>query len=291
MKRVLITGTGGYIGGNIERWLSAFQEEYYTEKISVRGEAWKEKSFSGYDVMFHAAGIAHADVGDVSEERKRQYYEVNTDLTIALAKKAKAEGVKQFIFMSSMIVYSGCKETHITKETLPVPLNVYGDSKWRADLNVQELNALDYKTVVIRPPMIYGKNSRGNYPHLAKLAAKLPVFPIVKNKRSMLHIDNLCEFVKQAIDGEKSGVFFPQNAEYTATSDMVKMIAEVKGHKICLIPGFDWAIKRMMKLPGKIGGLAAKAFGDFTYDMRMSEYPGMDYQIVHLKESIKRTEG
>ena len=138
------------------------------------------------------------------------------------ANKAKEAEVKQFIFMSSMIVYSGCETTHITKDTKPKAENFYGDSKLQADLKLQEMNDDSFKVVVVRPPMIYGKGSKGNYPQLVKLATKLPVFPIVNNKRSMLHIDNLCEFIKLMIDNEESGVFFPQNSKYTNTSDMVQ---------------------------------------------------------------------
>lgn len=172
--------------------------------------------FSGYDVVYHVAGIAYADVGKVTEEQKQLYYQVNTDLAVDTAEKVQEAGVKQFLFMSSMIVYSGCKEKMIHANTKPKPLNFYEDSKWQADQKIRELGDESFKVVVLRPPMIYGKGSKGNYPELAKL----PVFPIVKNKWSMLHIDNLCQFVKLMIDHEGSGVFFPQNGEYTNTSDM-----------------------------------------------------------------------
>ena len=124
---------------------------------------------------------------------------------------------------------------------------------------------------------------------MAKLAGKLPVFPEVKNERSMLHIDNLCEFVKLMIDNEESGVFFPQNGEYTNTSDMVEMIAAVKNHRIVMIPGMSIAVKVMAKIPGKIGSLTEKAFGDSAYDMQMSEYKE-NYRVRSLLDSIRLTE-
>lgn len=168
-------------------------------------------------------------------------------------------------------------------------MNCYGDSKWQADQKVRKLETTEFKVVVLRAPMIYGKNSRGNYPELAKLAARLPVFPVVKNKRSMLHIDNLCEFIRLMVDNEESGVFFPQNREYTVTSDMVRMIAAVRQHKIIMVSGFGWGIKLMMKIPGRIGVLATKAFGDSAYDMQMSEYKE-DYRINSLEKSVILTE-
>ena len=235
------------------------------------------------------AGIAHADVENVSEERKKLYYKVNTELAVSVAEKAKSEDVKQFIFMSSMIIFSGCQEKIITADTKPKPLNFYGDSKWQADQKIRALGDEKFKVVILRPPMIYGKDSKGNYSELAKLAGKLVIFPKVKNMRSMLYIENFCQFVKLMIDNEESGIFFPQNGEYTITSEMVKMIADAKGHKIMIIPGFGWTIKILMKIPGRIGKLATKAFGDGVYEMSISRYRE-EYRVVSLKESIIRTQ-
>lgn len=289
-KKILITGAGSYIGTAVEAWLMKNPEKYQVETIDMTDDNWRKKSFSVYDVVYHVAGIAHADVGSVSEEVKKKYYKVNTDLAVETAEKAKNEGVKQFIFMSSMIVYSGCREKIIHADTRPEPLNFYGDSKWQADQKIQALADESFKVVVLRPPMIYGKGSKGNYPELAKLASKLPFFPIVHNRRSMLNIDNLCEFVKLMIDEQESGVFFPQNGEYTNTSDMVQMIADVKGHRIIMIPGTNQAVRLMSKVPGEVGQLAEKAFGDLAYDMSMSEYH-RNYRVNSLRKSIELTEG
>lgn len=290
LKKVLITGASSYIGESVEKWLNNSDNEYEVDTLDMLDPNWKEFDFSKYDTVFHVAGIAHADVGNVSEEVKQKYYQVNTDLTLEVANIAKNAKVRQFIFMSSMIVYSGCGTTHIIKDTKPKAENFYGDSKLQADLKLQEMNDDSFKVVVVRPPMIYGKGSKGNYPQLVKLATKLPVFPIVNNKRSMLHIDNLCEFIKLMIDNEESGVFFPQNDEYTNTSDMVQMIASIKGHKIILLPGTSLFIKLLGNIPGKIGRLASKAFGDSYYDMNLSDYVE-GYRINNFRHSIEMTEG
>lgn len=289
-KRVLITGANSYIGVSVENWLLNSNGNYEIDTLDMVGDEWKNTDLSKYDVLYHVAGIAHADVGNVTEEQKQLYYKVNTELTLDVARRAKEAGVKQFIFMSSMIVYSGCNKDTITAETQPKPSNFYGDSKWQADQALQKMNSEEFKVVVLRPPMIYGKGSKGNYPELAKLASKLPVFPVVKNKRSMLHLDNLCQFVKLMIDNEEQGVFFPQNSEYTNTSEMVYMIATVKGHRIIMIPGMGWFVKILEKVPGKIGGLATKAFGDSAYEMSMSEYKE-EYRVNSLRKSIYLTEG
>lgn len=295
MKKVLITGANSYIGVSF----AAYAEQHYPTDLSVDtvdmiGSGWREKDFSGYDIVFHVAGIAHADVGKVSEEVKAKYYAINTDLAIETAKKAKSEGVKQFVFMSSAIVYGDSapygKTLRITGDTEPKPANFYGDSKWQADKGVRELEEAPFFVTVLRPPMIYGKGSKGNYPTLAKMAKKLPFFPNVQNERSMLYIENLCEFLCQVMMRGERGVFWPQNAEYARTSDLVKMIGAENGHKVRLSKFWNGFVFIGSHFPGKIGRLTNKAFGNFSYDQSMSEYD-FEYRPVGIQESIRRTEG
>lgn len=293
MKRVLITGAGSYIGTTFEKWAAENSQEIKTVTLDMRGEAWKAHDFHGYDAIFHVAGIAHADVGKVTEEQKSQYYKVNAELTITCAKKAKAEGVKQFIFMSSIIVYGESagigKSRMITKDTPLAPANFYGDSKVKAEEGLQALADDSFKIVILRPPMIYGKGSKGNYPLLAKMARRLPVFPNVKNERSMLYVGNLCKFITLMIENEENGIFFPQNTEYVQTSEMVSQIAAVHGKKIHLTRTFNPILTFMGKRGGRLGGLVNKAFGNMTYDRKLSEYKE-EYRIYGLTESVQLTE-
>ena len=103
---------------------------------------------------------------------------------------------------------------------------------------------------MLRPPMIYGKGSKGNYPLLAKLAKKLPVFPDIKNERSMLHIDNLCEFLRLLMLDGGGGIHYPQNREYVRTSDMVRMIAKETGHRIWVTKLLNPVVWIAAKIPG-----------------------------------------
>ncbi len=295
MKKVLITGANSYIGTSFEKYVTEhYSSELFIDTVDMIDGSWRQHDFSLYDVVYHVAGIAHADVGKVTEEVKAKYYAINTDLTIETCKKAKSEGVKQFVFMSSAIVYGDSapygKEKRITSDTEPNPANFYGDSKWQADKGVRELSDDSFIVTVLRPPMIYGNGSKGNYPTLAKLAKKLPVFPDIQNERSMLYIENLCEFLCQVMLRGKGGVFWPQNAEYTRTSDMVRIIGEVSGHRIRVSKTWNWLVSITSHIPGKVAALTNKAFGNMSYDKTMSQY-GFDYQIVNLKESIERTEG
>ena len=287
MKNVLITGANSYVGDSLKRWLLQYSSEYSVDIVDTISENWIKKDFTKYDVVFNVAGIAHADVGNVSEETEKLYYSVNTDLAVKIAEKAKASNVKQFIFMSSMIIYSGVEVVNET--TQPNPENFYGDSKLQADIKIRELESESFKVAIIRPPMIYGYGSKGNYKQLSKIASKLPFFPKVNNKRSMIYINNFCNFVKLLIDNEDRGVFFPQNGEYSNTSEIVKMIAEANNHKIIIIPGFNWFVNILKRCPGKIGKLTTKAFGNFAYDMSMSDYRA-EYRVSTLSESIILTE-
>ena len=289
MKKILITGANSYIGMSVERYLGQWKDDYQVDTVDMIDGTWRQRSFAGYDTVYHVAGLAHSDTGNVSEERKAFYYKINTDLTVETAQKAKADGVKQFIFMSSAIVYGESapigKSKVITRDTPLNPANFYGDSKVQAEKGILPLNDESFKVVILRPPMIYGPGSKGNYPVLSKLARKLPVFPEVDNRRSMLYIENLAEFVRLMVKNEEQGVFWPQNGEYTNTTQLVKLIAKAHGKKLTVIPGLGWALK----LLSHATGLVNKAFGSLCYDMELSAY-SQDYRKVGLEESIIITE-
>ena len=284
MKKVLITGKNSYVGNSFEKWLENYPGEYEVNKISVRDDSWEKHDFSNYDAILHVAGIAH-----VSTDPKMQnlYYKVNRDLTIKIAKKAKKDGVKQFIFMSSIIVYGESQKNRaiITEETIPTPSNFYGKSKLEAEKGIEALKSDSFKSVIVRPPMIYGKGSKGNYPKLAKVAKKLPIFPDVDNQRSMLYIDNLCEFLHLMIKNEESGLFFPQNKEFVKTSEMVQFIAKTHKKRIRLVRFLNPIINVMI---GR-SAIVNKMFGNLVYDKNLSKYK-QNYQIRDLKRSLELSE-
>ena len=291
MKKILITGAGSYIGTSFENYINTnFPDKYTVDTVDMIGGGWKEKDFSPYDTVFHVAGIAHSDNGKIAPEKEKLYYSVNAELTSAAAEKAKSDGARQFIFMSSAIVYGNSapigKTKIITADTPVSPANCYGDSKVQAEKRLKLLEDENFKVVILRSPMINGKGSKGNYPLLAKLALKLPFFPRVQNERSMLYIENLCEFVRLMIENEESGTFFPQNSEYSNTSELVEMIAAAHGKKIKLIGGFT----RLLKIMSCFTGLVNKAFGNLTYERSISDYKE-NYRVAELGDSVKRTEG
>ncbi|MCY7731070.1 NAD-dependent epimerase/dehydratase family protein [Aerococcus urinaeequi] len=277
MKRILLTGRNSYIGNAVEEWLAQWPEEYIVEKISVRDDSWRSLNWQDYDAIIHVAGIAH-NSSDASLED--EYYRVNRDLTVEVAKKAKADKVTHFVNMSSIIVF-GTKHEEITPQTKPNPDNFYGDSKLQAEEQLNTLSDQNFKITHVRPPMVYGKDSKGNFPLLAKMAVKTPIFPKYKNKRSMIYIKNLTELLRLVVDNGISGYIHPQNPEFVQTSKLVKCIAEANKHKLIETILFNVVIKMLSNI-----GLVNKVFGDLYYTRDMSE-GNTNYQKYTLNESIQ----
>lgn len=289
MKRILILGRSSYIGTAFAD-LIAKRPGYAVKTVGTRDREWEAEDFSGYDSLLYVAGIAHSDSGKITPERAKEYYEINTALTASVARKAKMEGVKQFVFISSMIVYGASRgigqDGFINENTVPAPENSYGDSKLQAELALKAMDDEKFKVVIIRSPMVYGEGCKGNYPLISKFARVFPIFPYKKNQRSMIYIGNLLEFIRLMVDNHENGVFFPQNTGHVDTGEMLKLIAEYHHKRIYLMPIPACVIALMSKLLPA----ARKVYGNFAYDPAMSCYR-MDYCLFSFRESIFRTEG
>ena len=282
MKKILITGAGSYVGESVKKYMLA-HGDYQIDAVDTMGDNWKKADYGLYDAVFHVAGIAHVNADPKMEPL---YYKVNRDLTIEVAKHAKAAGVKQFVFMSSQIVFhesQSLKTEVLTADTKENPNGFYGDSKLQAEKGLHEMECDSFKVCILRPPMIYGPNSKGNFPRLAKLATKVPVFPCWHNKRSMLYIDNLAEFVKQAVERQLCGTFYPQNRELADTVEIIRCFAKAAGHKVWitrLLNPFVWLGSFILQPINKM-------FATYYYEPKMS-VADFDYQLVSFEESLKR---
>ncbi|MCF1685043.1 NAD-dependent epimerase/dehydratase family protein [Tetragenococcus halophilus] len=287
MKRILITGKNSYIGQTFINWVKANNVDYKIDTIDLKDPDWKKQDFSIYDCLIHLAAIVHK-----KGQEDDIYYRVNRDLAVETAQKAKDEGIKQFVFFSTMSVYDK-NSVVVSSHTKPAPNNAYGKSKLEAEKLIYRLMTPEFIVSILRPPMIYGYNSPGNYRRISSLAQRVFVFPKIENKRSMLFIENLHSFLKLIIDNKLSGYYFPQNEELVNTSNLVKQIALKNNKKIYLIPGFKWIIDFLEK---KIE-LFSKVFGSFYYDSTLSGSPGTEegnikflYQEKSFKESIRASE-
>ena len=279
MKKVLITGVNSYVGNKFTEWMDNYPGEVDIDKVSMRDNKWRSMDFSVYDSILHVAGIAHRKE---TQKNKGLYFKVNRDITYEIASKARKDGVNQFVFLSTMSIY-GMITGEIGKKTIPNPSTFYGLSKLEAERDIFSLNNDKFKIAILRPPMIYGRNCPGNYTKLKRLVLKVPVFPAIENKRSMIYIENLSEFIKQIIFKEKSGFFMPQNNEYVSTFDLVKQISIHNSHKIYFTSSFN---KILINLP--INSIK-KLFGNLVYSIDLSE-ENIKYNIYNFEESIELTE-
>lgn len=280
MKRILITGKDSYIGKEFEAWLrrAEYKGMYQADTVDMRDGLWRDKDFSCFDVVLHVAGIAHRRE---TKANRSLYYEVNRDLAIETAKKAKEEGVRHFILLSTMNVY-GKIEGIITGQTPPSPVTHYGKSKLEADIGIQKMESNDFKVAIVRPPMVYGNGCKGNFPKLAGLAGKTRFFPAADNRRSMIYIENLCDCIELIIRLEKRGVFHPQNGEYVSTEALVRKIAECHGHRVIFIPFLAKILRRIGGAGGK------KVFGTLIYDMDKERYGKISFDTsIEKTESLK----
>lgn len=287
MKKILITGTGSYIGTSFKNWISKWPDEYEVQTIDMRGNDWKENFFSDYDVVYHIAAIVH-----VKENYTEKYFNVNRDLTFEVARKAKKEGVKHFIFLSTMGVY-GAETGYINESTKTDPKTPYAKSKLEAEALLNRLADDSFKVTIVRPPIVYGKDCRGNYPRLARIALKLPFFPMINNERSMIFIDNLSEFIRLVINYKVGGLFFPQNKEYVNTTELMSLVSNIHGKNLKFTKFFNPGVY----LGIKFSTTFRKVFGSFVYDKHMPGGPGclvdgnkFDYETCSFKESVERTE-
>jgi len=258
MKNILITGANSYIGMSFAKYARG---KFNIESINVRDDKWKEFDFSHFDTVLHCAGIAHT-----APKKDVPYMAVNCDLAVNIAKHAKTAGVKQFVFLSSMSVHD--------------PKSPYGASKLAAEQKFQVLASDCFNICILRPPMVYGYGCKGNFPRLVKLATKLPFFANIKNQRSMIYIDNLSEFICQAIAENKTGTHNPQNTEYVNTTELVKLIADLHGRRMPTTKLFNPIIKFLQK---KIEPFD-KLFGNMTYTKAGDE---ADYNVVDFEDSVQ----
>lgn len=257
MKRILITGKNGYIGTNLAAFLSRQPSLYAVESISLRDRAPDAYDFHGADAIVHLAAIVHRK----ETQRNRALYDaVNRDLAIALAEKAKREGVKQFVFMSTMSVY-GMDEGTVTKDTLPDPKTAYGRSKLEAERAIAALAEEDFTVTVLRAPVVFGPGAKGNPARLERLAKHLPFCPTYENRRTAVSIETLCGAIESALRTPRSCILFPQEPAPVSTCTLLERIQREQGKPVRKTKLLNPLI-RMLRACTRVG---KKAFGDLVY--------------------------
>lgn len=260
---VLIAGKGSYIGTTVRDYLLQ-DPRYSVTELDMLDPAWREFDFSHFDVVYQVAGVAHQKE---TEENAHLYYEVNRDLAVEVAKKAKAAGVKHFIYMSSMSVYGLEQSNELIGLSTPTnPKTNYGWSKLQAEEKLKELEDENFTMSFLRPPMVYGEGAPGNLEKLFKAVRKAHVFPTIRNERSSISVDNLADGVKKVIEKGYCGIVILQDNKYRCTTDIVKEEMAKEGVKVMFASAFNPAVKAMI---GTVD-VATKAFGNLKYEMNLN---------------------
>lgn len=259
MKKILVIGANSYIGQSFQQYVFSYNKENMTVKlVSASDGSWRQVDYSLYDVVLHLSGVVHRRE---KKGMKVLYDEVNHKMAVEVAKRAKESDVKQFVFMSTAAVF-GSKAERITTNTIPNPTTYYGKSKLAAEQDIVKLQGREFKVAIVRPPLVYGQACKGNYPRLVKLAKLMPIFPDIHNKRSMIYIDTLSEFLLMLIEEEGCGYYHPQDEDYVDTCELVVKIRKEMGKKTCLIGLFNPLARLLAKNVGSIN----KMFGDCYFE-------------------------
>lgn len=287
--KILITGKTSRIGNAFMDYMQTkYPGEMIIDAVSLREDAWKTHSWSEYDAIIHAVGVTKADTTGMDADTERHYYDINRDLAIEAAKKAKADGVKHFIYLSTMMVYGNSapigRSFTIDKSTKPKPESVYGKSKLEGEMGVTDIANDSFILTVIREPVVYGEHLDGEFQKLLNLSKKVAVFPKINSTKSYIYEGNLCECFRQVILHRVQGIICPQNREVPTTSDLYSGMRVVQGKKT-VKPGHMTGILKMLS---HITRYVNAVFNDMKYTEELSRIEGVEYRVFSLEESILR---
>jgi len=280
--KVLIIGKNSFIGRSIKEWLD-FTKNFETDIISIRNINLEEISFKSYEVIIHVAGIKNFTSKNITEA---DFFYVNKDLALKVAQKAKVEGVKKFIFTSSISVFGldNCIGDYTPVNTFkPNPKSSYGKSKSDAENSLISFSDKNFKVIILRLPMVYGKDNISNFMKLVSFSKKFSFYPRIHNIRSVIHINNLCELVRLLLISDFEGFFHPQDKEYFSTNTFIKSLRFNLRKKTILIP----FVSTIFKLLGLFIKQINKIYGNKFYISSISIYKYGDYQIESISSYIQ----
>ena len=166
MKKLLITGSSGFVG---KYFIKKYKDNYEIKNFSFLKDDINSLDCSDVDVVFHLSALVHQMGGASCEEYER----VNVTQTLELAKKAKENGVKQFVFMSTVKVYGEETDSKYSENIICNPEDDYGKSKLKAELELQKIEDEDFKVSIIRTPIVYGYGVKANIKSLINLVNKV----------------------------------------------------------------------------------------------------------------------
>jgi nucleoside-diphosphate-sugar epimerase len=262
MKRIAVTGTTGFVG---KRLMEYDKELFELIPLDLRDQNITTIDLTGIDAVVHLAGKAH----QMEPIEDKVYFDVNYELTRSLAEQALKQQVKQFVYISSTKVYGDDVKEVLNEQSVCTPSDAYGASKLKAEQYLLSLQSSAFNVAILRPPLVYGPEVKGNMLRLLHLSNKQYPLPFGKtnNKRSMVFLDNLIELINAIINKEASGIFVAGDKEPLPTDMLVQLIRNELGIKngLISIPLFLRAMVKKIK-----PGLYTRLFGSFVVDNQMT---------------------
>ena len=272
MKKVLLTGATGFVGSELLDQLA--QRANHRIAVATRSEntaletayqvfnlgdfnsqtVWHE-ALLDVDCVVHTAGRAH--VLKQESNALELFREANTHATLNLARQAAAQGVKRFVFISSIGVNGASTSTFpFSESSEPVPHADYATSKLEAEIGLLQIaEQSEMNVVIIRPPLVYAAHAPGNFRRLLKLVQSgIPLpFKRIKNSRSMVALENLVDFICVCIDHPAAAnqIFLVSDGTDFSTGQLVSYLAEGMGHKALLFSIPSIFLKTFARLIGK----------------------------------------
>jgi len=287
---VALSGSSGFIGA---RLLQSLHSKHVS--LGVFGRKFKfrkntsfyfldisdakffvESQVEGYDVFVHCAARAH--VMDESEANPlATYLKANTYSTLRLAEQAAAAGVKRFIYLSSIkaLGESTSLGSPFSHDSPLAPEDDYGVSKARAEEGLRDIaERTGMEVTIIRPPLVYGKGVKANFAAMMDLAKKNLPLPLgsIKNKRSMVALDNLVDLIVTCIDHENAGnrTFMVSDDKDVSTTELLQAMTRAHGKTPRLIPCPPSLIRLAATTLGK-KAVAERLLGSLQVDIQYTK--------------------
>jgi len=276
--KILILGENSFIGNSYQKY-SGFKD---CDKVSLKQHNLEDFDFKEYDTILHFPAIVHQS----SKIPYEKYRDVNTNLAYRTAKKAKNDGVRQFIFFSTIRIYGEYTPGNVVwdESTEPSPTDNYGRSKLEAENKLRPLSDSDFHIVILRIPMVYGPGNRGNINKMISLIDKFQIAPFsdINNERNVLYIKNLVEFLDQVILQSKEGTFLVTDPDTVSTTKIARTISKYLNKKVILLP-VPKPLRKLLKHFWKAGYY--KVFGNLKLDSTTS------YKIINFQPGYTFDQG
>jgi nucleoside-diphosphate-sugar epimerase len=266
---ILVTGANGFIGtylckaltkknvnviAAVRQYNNSSENAYLIIKELNAKTDWQD-TLKSIDVVIHLAGRAHV-MKEEAIDPYQAFASINVDATKNLALLAATNGVKRFIFVSSIGVNGNQTSVPFNESQAPNPQELYAISKKNAEVELKKVASdTGLEVVIIRPPLVYGRGAKGNFEKLAKICNyKIPLpFGAIHNKRSLIYVENLVDFILMCIEHPMAAneTFLVSDDDDVSTTHLIKSIIDTNGKKALLIPIPQHMLHILLKIMGK----------------------------------------